>query len=433
MSEFARQPVAGRIFLIALCGGGDRPDPALGGRTSFEAAATPHLDRLATAGVSGLLDVIGERVPPESDSGAMALLGYDPLVHYTGRGPLEGLGMGFLEAGGGYCAAFRINFASARPGSGELDRRTSRDLSDAELAVLVEELLAGVTMPAGVTLRLTGFGRHRGILAFTSGTVPLSGQVSNTDPGFVNRGAFGIPVNTPVSAPLEAKPLVDDDAAGYTAMLVNDFVRQSGEILRRSEVNEARTRAGRRPANTILVRDGGSRPPRLPGFAAGKLALSMYGQVPAERGLAGLIGGRFTTARTGPGQTDPQFYQELVPAVLADPADVVFVHLKGPDEPGHDGRPADKVRAISEIDAGFVGPLADRLTPADTLVVTCDHATPCALGIHSADQVPAVVFGSGVRPDAVTAFGEGPAARGALPVQRAKDLLGWLISVRTTA
>ena len=188
------------------------------------------------------------------------------------------------------------------------------------------------------------------------------------------------------------------------------------------------------PANLILVRDGGSTPPTLPPFGGETgLTLSMYGQVPAERGLAGLVGGRFTVARTAPGQTDLDFYAQLLPQLLADPADVVFVHLKGPDEPGHDSRPYDKVTAIAEIDAGFVGPLAARLDPADTLVVTCDHATPCGLGIHSADAVPAVAYGRGVGADDVTTFGERVSATGALPVSRAKDLLPWLLKARTTA
>src|SRR5437870_818 len=89
------QPSPGRVFIVALCGGADRPMAALGGRTCFESAATPQLDALARLGCSGLVEVIGPEIPPESDSGAMALLGYDPVVHYTGRGPLEGLGMDF--------------------------------------------------------------------------------------------------------------------------------------------------------------------------------------------------------------------------------------------------------------------------------------------------------------------------------------------------
>jgi 2,3-bisphosphoglycerate-independent phosphoglycerate mutase len=430
----ASAPVApGRIVVVALCGGGDRPIPALGGQTPFEAAETPHLDALASDGRTGLLDVIGADIPPESDSGAMALLGYDPLDFYTGRGPLEGLGMDFWDADG-FSVAFRVNFASWNPSTGWLDRRTSRDLSDDELSTLVTQIVEKVRLDGDVSFRLTGFGRHRGILALTSRTVPLSGRVTNTDPGFVNQGAFGVPVVAPAATPLPCRPLADDDAAATTARLVNEFVARSAAVLEGAPVNRVRRADGRRPANLVLVRDGGDTLPVLPSFAGQHgMALAMYGQVPAERGLAKLIGARFTVAKTGRGQTDLQFYDELVPMLLADPANVTFVHLKGPDEPGHDGRPLDKTRAIAEIDAGFVGPLRARLSEADTLIVTCDHATPCDLGLHAPDRVPVALAGPGVTADGVRSFGERAARAGGLPPSRASGLLRWLAALRREA
>jgi len=420
----------GRIFIIALCGGADRPIDALGGRTPFEAAPTPHLDALARRGRSGLLEVISPEVPPESDSGTMALLGYDPIRHYTGRGPLEGLGMGFWSADSS-SVAFRINFASWNPETGRLDRRTSRDLTDDDLEILVTEIVAGIRLDDSVTFRLTGFGRHRGILALSSTGLPLSGRVANTDPGFRNVGAFGIPVKTPQSRPLPSRALVDDPAAHRTAALVNQFVAASAAVLQDSEVNQRRRAQGRRPANLLLIRDGGDTLPTLPPFASG--SLRMYGQVPAERGLASLIGADFVVARTGRGQTDADFYRQLVPRLVADPSDVVFAHLKGPDEPGHDGNPDAKAAAVAEIDEHVIGPLAAAIGPGDTLVVTCDHATPCELGIHSPDPVPTVVASPTVTPDDVRAFSERAASDGDLPPGRACELMPWLAATRRAA
>ncbi|MEU4833786.1 CMP-5'-phosphonoformate--3-phosphoglycerate phosphonoformyl transferase [Streptosporangium sp. NPDC023615] len=417
---------SGKLYLIALCGGADRPDEALGGRTPFEAASTPHLDRVAADGRNGLLEIIGEDIPPESDSGAMALLGYDPAVYYTGRGPLEGYGNRYWDPEG-YSVAFRINFASLNRTTGRLDRRTSRDLTDDEMQRLVAEILEGVRMDPDIEVRLTGWGRHRGILAFTSRTRPLSGEVANTDPGFVKRGPFGLPVREHSDRPLPARAMVDDDAARLVASLVNTFVEQSARVLDASEVNARRIAEGRKPANILLVRDGGHLLPDLP---RARTRISMYGQVPAERGLARLIGAEFTTAKVAPGQAESDFYTRLLPLLLADPADVVFAHIKGPDEPGHDNRPREKVRAIADIDAHLVGPLRAALGPADVLVVTCDHATPCAIGIHTADRVPLAVVGPGVVPDAVAEFGEAAASRGDLPVKRAAELMPWLTQVR---
>lgn len=419
----------GRVLVLALCGGADRPIPALNGHTPFEAAPTPRLDQLAAQGCTGLLEVIAAGIPPESDSGAMALLGYDPVVHYTGRGPLEGFGNRYWDPRG-HSVAFRINFASCNSDTGRLDRRTSRDLTDDELHRLVAEILDQIDLDPQVTVHLTGWGQHRGILAFSSRRWPLSGEVSNTDPGFAKVGPFGLPIRDHLDGPLACRPLDDSDAATRVATLVNAFVEQSARVLAGSEVNARRVAAGRKPANLILVRDGGHLLPELP-LATSRI--SMYGQVPAERGLARLIGARFTTAKPAPGQSESDFYVGLVPRLLADPADVVFVHVKGPDEPGHDGQPEAKARAIAEIDTHLVAPLHDALSPADTLVVTCDHATPCELGIHSADRVPAVVIGPGTPVDGVREFSEAAVADGGLPTDRACELLPWLMKVREEA
>ncbi|GAA2284283.1 alkaline phosphatase family protein [Nonomuraea roseoviolacea subsp. roseoviolacea] len=420
---------SGKLYLIALCGGADRPSEALGGRTPFEAAPTPHLDRLATEGRNGLLEVIADGVPPESDSGAMALLGYDPAVYYTGRGPLEGYGNRYWDPDG-HSVAFRINFASLNEETGRLDRRTSRDLTDEEMELLVAEILEQVRPAPDIGVHLTGWGRHRGILAFSSRNRRLSGEVSNTDPGFVKEGAFGVPVADHPDRPLPARALVDDPAAHLVAELVNSFVAASARVLRASEVNRRRAAAGRKPANVLLVRDGGHRLPDLPPVRG---RVSMYGQVPAERGLARLIGAEFTTAKPASGQPEPDFYARLLPRLLADPADVVFAHIKGPDEPGHDNQPEEKTRAVADIDAHLAGPLRAAIGPSDTLVVTCDHATPCEAGIHTDDKVPLAVAGPGITPDGVTSFGEAAAARGDLPIKRASELMPWLRSLRGPA
>jgi len=418
----------GRVYVVILCGAGDRPIARLGGLTPLAHASCPSLDRLAARGTLGRLTVIDGEIVPESDSGAMALLGYDPLVHYTGRGPLEGLGCGFWQPSGS-SVAFRINFGSRDPASGRLDRRTARDVNDAELEALADELRAGVALRGspGVEFELTAFGRHRGILCFTSRSVALSGDVSNTDPGFRKVGAFGVPNAHDGGPPERCLPLDGSAATAATADAVNAFVAESGRILAASGVNARRIAAGKLPANVVLFRDGGHRLPDLPDFRArAGMTLSFYGQVPAERGLCRLIGGKFVDSRPAPGQPEQQFLGELAETLPTDESRLVLVHLKGADEPGHDDQPLAKAAALERIDGFFVAPLVARLRTEDVLVVTGDHCTPCELGIHSADPVPTLVCGAGVAPDGTGAFTEAEAARGGLPVTRATELLPFL-------
>ena len=81
------------VFLIAD-GMGDLPVEALGGRTPMEAAATPVMDRLAREGMVGLCRTVPQGMAPGSDVANMSLLGFDPAVHHTGRGPIEAAALG---------------------------------------------------------------------------------------------------------------------------------------------------------------------------------------------------------------------------------------------------------------------------------------------------------------------------------------------------
>src|SRR5438445_3735792 len=75
-------------------GASDEPLVELGGRTPLEAAAMPTLAALARRGEVGRAAVIPQGLPPGSDVGNMAILGYDPAAFHTGRAPIEAAALG---------------------------------------------------------------------------------------------------------------------------------------------------------------------------------------------------------------------------------------------------------------------------------------------------------------------------------------------------
>ena len=72
----------------------DVPLEALDGRTPLEAARMPRLAALAARGEVGRAAVIPDGLPPGSDVGNMAILGFDPARYHTGRAPIEAAAMG---------------------------------------------------------------------------------------------------------------------------------------------------------------------------------------------------------------------------------------------------------------------------------------------------------------------------------------------------
>src|SRR5947199_6796484 len=83
-----------KYAIVIPDGCADEPQEVLGGRTPLQAAHKPHMDRIAREGVVGRSNNVPEPLTPASDVATLSLFGYDPLVVYTGRAPLETAAMG---------------------------------------------------------------------------------------------------------------------------------------------------------------------------------------------------------------------------------------------------------------------------------------------------------------------------------------------------
>jgi 2,3-bisphosphoglycerate-independent phosphoglycerate mutase len=100
--------------------------------------------------------------------------------------------------------------------------------------------------------------------------------------------------------------------------------------------------------------------------------------------------------------------------------DFVLVNIKGADESGHDGLAVQKRDFIEKIDSVLEPLLAQK----DCIIIICgDHSTPCTIKDHSADPVPVIIRGDGVRMDDVVRFNEYACAYGGLSRIHGCDLM----------
>ena len=179
-----------KIIYIVLDGLGDQPSETLAGKTPLEAAATPNMDRLAQRGVTGSVHTVAEGIAPESDIAVISLLGYDTREIYTGRGPLEAFAEGIAIQDGNL--AIRANFATvADDGKSITDRRVARSLSTEEAAALAKEINSKVAL-SNATFEFKNTVGHRAVLVIRGMRSQLSGMITNTDPAYERRGAFGV-------------------------------------------------------------------------------------------------------------------------------------------------------------------------------------------------------------------------------------------------
>jgi 2,3-bisphosphoglycerate-independent phosphoglycerate mutase len=389
--------------LIVLDGLGDRPNAATRNLNPVEAAATPHLDRLAAKGQNGAVSILGPGVAPESDAGVFALLGYDPVHDSPGRGVLEAMGVDVPLATGDI--ALRLNFATVAEDGRVVDARVGRTLSTDEARALARSVTAAdLLADLGIRAEVRATVGHRGVLWLrpTSGRA-LSPEVSNADPFYERVGGMGR-ARRPAEPRVEPVRALDGDdpAAERTATALNRFLERIGPVLARDPVNVARIRSGEKVASGLLVRNAGSLPGSPPPSFSARYGVRGAGltEMPVERGIARLL--RLEDRFVGPMGPDREAgYRQRADAALEllDRFPFVYVHLKGPDEPGHDGDAPRKRDVVEEIDRGFFGPLVDRLDLDRVRVaVTADHATPCVLRGHSDDPVPWLLVGAGVAP-----------------------------------
>ncbi len=423
--------LASPILFVVLDGVGDRPTPEYENKTPLEAALTPNLDKLTAKGKTGIVYTVKRGVAPESDAGVFSLLSYDPTRLELSRGVVEAIGSG-IEFNPGDLA-LRCNFATARGGQ-IVDRRAGRNVSAGEAAQLVEAVNQNEKLRSLIDFELKATIGHRCALVFRGKGPRLSAAISNLDPAYERRGKITIAktdVKLPTPIPI-CVPLNKTTVARRTADMLNQFAAQVNSVLENHTVNGNRIARGDQPANFLLMRDAGTKTPKVRTFIQkfGFRGVAVA-DMPVELGIAKVIG--IDTRIFPPDRSREGYSERGVEALrLMREYDFVYVHLKGPDEPGHDGDFEGKKKAIEDIDAAFFSRLGD--LSSNFLCVTADHSTPCLAKGHTDDPVPLLVSGPGVRGDGSMRFTEAYAMKGKLgTIKHGYEIMGILRKLVTSS
>jgi 2,3-bisphosphoglycerate-independent phosphoglycerate mutase len=360
----------------------------------------------------------------------ISILGYDAEKYYTGRGPLECFAEG-LEVKDGDLA-YRVNFATIGEGDTLIDRRVGRNLSSEEAKGLGKEINEKVKLTsykADFWFKPT-IG-HRGVLLIRCYEGPLTHHVTNTDPAYGKHGVFGVAKEVFENKLQNCVPepgFENGPAAIRSAELTNEFIQKARQVLEEAHVNKKRKEEGKLPANVILTRDAGDCLPKFPKLPEiYNLKFGSLVEMPVEKGIA-LLTGMEIIEVPPPTKNYKEDYQLRAKVVLENipKYDVLYIHLKGPDEPAHDGKADLKKEIIELIDEHFFGNLLPKIDLKDTVIaVTGDHSTPCELKAHSADPVPLLIYGKDK--DETTCFGESECKNGRIGTILGREVLKLLI------
>ena len=260
---------------------------------------------------------------------------------------------------------------------------------------------------------------YRAVLVIKHKGKPLSGKITNTDPAYSIVNGLGV-AETKVDMHLKkCEPMDSSEEAQMSADLVNEFTKKTHDLWENHPINKRRAAEGKLKANVVLSRDAGSQLPNF--FSINErygVNFAALADMHAESGIAKLAGMEASLLPPPSGNLEKDCELRVQRLLEALPLhDCFYIHLKGPDEPGHDGDCERKKQIIAAIDEHFFGKLLPQIDLKETLFcVTADHATPCELKIHSDTPVPLLLSGGNLAADKISRFSEKECAKGSLGI-----------------
>lgn len=406
-----------KYVLVIGDGMADFPIESLGGKTPLAAANKPVIDALAADGVVAEVKTVPDGVPAGSDTAILSIFGNDPRIVYTGRSPLEAAGSGVkMEAGN---ISFRCNLAAITE-QGE-DYRAQTMLSHSGGAIdgadamkLMHDLIAapefaGILEKYGMSFTVNPSYRHIAVLRTGSDqlvTTPPHDILTQPIAGYLPKGAG--------------------------EEMLCEIMSASWKILKTHPINAARRAEGKLPANSLWFWGQGSAVV-LPDFA------KKYGHtgdvitaVPLVAGIAELAGLQHTPVDGATGEIDTNYAGKVQTALSAlEKYDFAAIHVEAPDECGHAGDVAEKVRAIELLDSEVFAPLLkglEKLGESYRILFLSDHYTPISTRTHDGTPVPYMLYDSRVKTNHGLPYCETSAAAANQRMEEGTDLMPLLFA-----
>lgn len=388
-------------YLILLGDGmADYRYPELGGVTPLQYARVPNMDWLASQGIIGLVQTVPEGLPPGSDVANLSVMGYDPLINYTGRAPLEAIGMGVSL--NDHDVAFRCNLVTLS----EEENYEDKTMVDYSAGEIESDLAAVLIKDLEVHLQ-------RRNMKFYPGVSYRHLMVWN-----------GGPVGTSLTPPhdITGKVIHSHLPKGEGSADLLAVMKESHKFLKSHQSNVFMSR----PANSLWFWGQGKSLSLDSFLEKFNLSGTVISAVNLIKGLGKCAGLNTIDVKGATGNINTNFTGKTLAALEAfrDGVDLVYMHIEAPDEAGHQGNMDIKVRAIEEIDSKVLGPLLSSMREFGEfkIMLLPDHATPVSEKTHTADPVPFVIYDSRTPQNTHTTYSEEVAAKGMF-VERGHQLV----------
>ncbi len=398
-------------YLVLIPDGmADEQIEALGGLSPMQKAHKPVMDELAKKALVGTVSNVPEGMVPESDTANLAILSYDPKEFSKGRSPLEAVSIGIEMQPDE--VAYRCNVVTLSDNGEDYDDKIILDHSADEISTAeADELIKALQAEMGDEIKkfYTGIS-YRHCLIWKNGN---------------DKYNFNRPHDILGKRIGEYLPDQKDGKEFY------DLMRKSFDILNHHPVNEARRARGLKPANSAWLWSPGKKP-QLPSFEE-KWGLkgAVISAVDLIKGIGLCAGMRSIDVEGATGNVHTNYKGKADAAIQAfrDGAELVYVHVEGPDECGHRAELENKITAIERIDGEILAPVLAYLRKSGEdfkIMILPDHPTPIRIRTHTILPVPFMIYSSTEEKSGVEQFSEQSAAAQNYYVENGYTLMGLL-------
>lgn len=396
-------------YAVILCDGmADYPIAEIGNKTPMMVANKPHMNALAKHATQGLATTLYEDLPKGSDVANLSVLGFDSHGAYTGRSPIEALGLQIPLFDND--TIFRLNLVTLTHDDCDFTEQTILDhsggkITSEEAFVLLDAIRQEfaddkIAFYDGVTYRHIMTWKD---INYDYTMTPPHDILGQKIGGYMPKGPYGTQVE--------------------------GMMKRSFEVLMAHPINVSRMEQGLEPANCLWLWGEGTKP-KLENFAE-KYGVtgSIITAVPLIQGIACGIGlnvievegatGDYWTNYIGKGEAGAE--------AIKNGDQFLFIHIEAPDECGHDGDLDLKIKSIEHIDEEILTRVKKALDETGEdykILIMPDHATPIAVRTHTIDAIPFMIYDSRVTGDGAELFDEDSAKETGIYYEDAFCIMG---------
>lgn len=363
-----------KYVVILADGMADEPLTVLSGKTPLEFANTPAMDDLACKGIMGMVQTVPSTMKPGSDVANLSVMGYDPATCYSGRSPLEALSVGVsMEKTD---VIFRCNLVTVSENepyeSKKILDHSSGEISTEDADILMDAIRQAFNNETFSFFTGTSY-RHI--------TVWKNGKVLDMEAPHDHLGE------------VIGQYLPKEEV--FRRMMEKSF-----QILNTHPLNVKRAAEGKNKANSLWFWGAGTKPSVQNFREKTGLKGAVISAVDLLKGIAVGAGMQVVNVEGATGGLNTNYLgkaQAAVDTLLKEGNDFVYIHVEAPDEMGHQGNAAHKIKAIEYIDEQIVKTVKQALDASGEpykILLLPDHPTPIRCRTHTSDPVPFVLYDS---------------------------------------